>query len=237
MFRATAARMTNFNINVISDPICPWCYIGKVRLEKAISLWKTTVPNGEQDSFTVTWHPFYLDPSLPKKGVDYLTLLSARYGKERAEAATKRIVAVGEAEGLKMGNVGKKGNTRDAHRLIHLGITKSNEMQDKVVTELFKSHFENHGDITERQVLIDAGVKAGLDKEEVAGWLESDKGGKEVDRGVEEAMIKDVHGVPNFTINGKYVLEGAQEPQTFLQAFVRAKMAAEDVSVSQGQTC
>ena len=96
-------------------------------------------------------------------------------------------------------------------------------MQTRVIEELFAAYFENEKDITSQEILIEAGVKAGLDEKETKSWLESGKGGAEVDREVQNAVHQNIHGVPNFTINGKFELSGAQEPAAFVQLFERLK--------------
>lgn len=215
------------------------CYVGKNRLENAIKAYKQTVPGGSDDTFTITWHPFYLDPSLPKKGVDPEAHLGNKYGLERTKMMRSRIRTLAAAEGLPFKSEGKIGNTRDAHRLLQLAKSKSLDVQNRTVAELFRSHFEEGGDVTSWDMLIAAAEKAGLDRGEAKKWLEEGTGGEEVDREVQEAYRQEVHGVPNFTIQGKYQLEGAQDPETFVRAFVLAKAAAEDVSGSseQGPTC
>ncbi|KAK1753071.1 DSBA-like thioredoxin domain-containing protein [Echria macrotheca] len=231
--------MTTFNIKVVSDAICPWCYLGKVRLEKAISIYQKTVPGGDKDSFKISWHPFYLDPALPKTPVDNKTHLANKFGPGRAAMIMARLQSMGAAEGLNFTMEGKVGNTRDAHRLVQLAKTKSNELENKVILELFKSYFEQGGDITSLDMLTSAGERAGLDKSEVRKWLEDGKGGDAVDREVEEAYRKGISGVPNFTINDRYDLSGAQEPETFVAEFLRAKQSALGVSTtsSEGMTC
>lgn len=144
-----------------------------------------------------------------------------------------RLKAIGESEGIKFSLNGRIGNTRDAHRLIQLAKTKSNEMQDKAVAALFALHHEEDGDVSSREYLVAAAERAGLDKAEVEGWLSSEKGGEEVDREVEEAQRMGVRGVPHFIINGRAELSGAQDPETFVREFLRVKAAApgeEDVS-------
>ncbi len=96
-------------------------------------------------------------------------------------------------------------------------------MQNAVVLQLFQSYFEADGDITALDTLLEAGVKGGLDRAEVRDWLETGEGGGQVDKEVEEAKEKGIHGVPHFTIQGKYVVDGAQDPQDFLEVFVRVK--------------
>lgn len=180
-------------------------------------------PAGKDDTFTIHWAPFYLDPSSPKVGVPITERMVQRVGPARLEAMQQRLALMGREEGIKFGFSGKVGNTRDSHRLIQLGKTKGEEVENRVVLELFKRFFEGDGDITSHDMLTEAAVEAGLDKAEVKDWLDSDKGGYEVDQEVQEAYAKDIHGVPHFTIQGKYEVDGAQDAQAFLQAFANAR--------------
>lgn len=202
-------------------------------------MYKKDVPGGANDTFNITWHPFYLDPSLPKVGIDRSVHLAKKFGPERMAMATTHLKTLGEAEGIKFSLQGKIGNTRDAHRLVQFAKTKSSESENRLISTLFKSHFEEDADITSQDVLVAVGEKAGLDRSEVKDWLEQGKGGQEVDREVDEAYGKGIHGVPNFTINGRYQVEGAQDAQKFLEVFARAKKASPDVSTgtSQGVSC
>jgi predicted DsbA family dithiol-disulfide isomerase len=213
--------------------------VGKKRLERAIETYRKTVPEAANDTFTISWHPFYLDPSLPKVGVDRNVVLAKRFGPERMAMAKAHLKAVGEAEGIKFSLQGKIGNTRDAHRLVQLAKTKSSDAENRVISTLFSSHFEEDADITSQDVLAAIGEKAGLDKAEVTEWLSQGRGGQEVDREVEEAYSRGISGVPNFTINGRYQIEGAQDVPSFLELFARAKKASPDVSTSasQGMSC
>lgn len=214
--------MTNFNISIVSDTVCPWCYIGKNKLERGISAYKSAHPN-TSDTFTTTWLPFYLNPGAPKVGIDKRQYYKSKFGDAKAEMIFERLRAVGGDVGINFSFGGKTGNTRDSHRLVQLGKTKGSDMEYKVVEELFRSYFENEMDITSHDVLKNAGVKAGLNEEEVRNWLESDKGGKEVDKEVEHAQTMGVSGVPNFTLQGKYEIGGAQDPHAFVQVFERIK--------------
>lgn len=117
----------------------------------------------------------------------------------------------------------RQGNTRDSHRLIQLGKTKGPQVQTRVIEELFAAYFENEKDITSQDVLIEVGVKAGLEEKEALEWLQSGKGGPEVDREVQEAVEQNISGVPNFTINDTFEIGGAQEPSAFVQLFERLK--------------
>ncbi|KAI9711346.1 MAG: hypothetical protein M1812_007195 [Candelaria pacifica] len=219
--------MTNFNIQIVSDTVCPWCYVGKQRLEKGIAAYKEAHPDSK-DTFSTTWLPFYLNPTASTESVDKRAYYKSKFGEGRTEQIFARLSEVGRADGIKFQFGGRTGNTRDSHRLIQLGKSKSPEVQTRVVEELFKSYFENEQDITSHQVLLEAGVKAGLDEAEVNEWLDSDKGGRQVDKEVREAQLSDIHGVPNFTIQGNYEIGGAQEPAAFVQIFeqIRASGAA-----------
>ncbi|KAI1441354.1 DSBA oxidoreductase [Annulohypoxylon stygium] len=215
--------MTNIRIKIVSDTVCPWCYIGKKRVDKAIDLYRKVYPGAKDDTFTITWAPFYLDPTSPKVGVPITDRMVQRFGPERLAALQQRLTTIGREEGINFSFRGKVGNTRDSHRVIQLGKIKGNEVENRVVLELFKSYFEGEGDITSHDTLIDAAEKAGLDKAEVKEWLDTGKGGKEVDEEVQEAVAKDIHGVPHFTVQGKYEVDGAQDAQAFLEAFSRVK--------------
>lgn len=111
-------------------------------------------------------------------------------------------------------------------------------MQTRVIEELFAGYFENQMDITSHAAILEAAVKAGLDKSEAKAWLDSDKGGPEVDKEVQDAYAKGIHGVPNFTINGKFEVGGAQEPAAFVQLFERIKrQEGGAVAVNSGSKC
>lgn len=167
---------------------------------------------------------------MPKAGVERDVFLGKRYGPEGLASATAYLKRLGEAEGIKFSLKAKIVNSHDAHRLVQLGKTKSTEVENRVISMLFKKYFEEDADIASHSVLAAIGEQVGLDGAEVKDWLSQGQGGREVDREVEEASRKGIHGVPNFTINGRYQLEGAQDVRKFLEVFVRAREAAPDVS-------
>jgi len=226
MFRPTVRRMTTFNIEVVSDSVCPWCYVGKKKLDAAIAEYKQRHPDSG-DTFSTTWMPFYLNPGAPKLGIDKTAYFNKRFGEERSAVIFERLAQTGKENGINFKFGGKTGNTRDSHRLIQLGKSKSPEIQTKVVEQLFAAYFENEGDITSHEVLLSAAVKAGLGEEEAKDWLATDKGGKAVDEEVEQARLNQVTGVPNFTIQGKYEVGGAQDSGVFLRLFEKIKATEE----------
>lgn len=219
-FRSTVRNMTKYNISIVSDTVCPWCYVGKNRLELAIKQHLSTNP---EDTFTTSWHPFYLNPDAPLVSTDKQALYAAKFGAQRTQVMQAHLARLGKDIGINFKYGGRTGNTRDSHRLIQLGKTKGEGVQTRVVEELFAAYFENEEDITDREVLVSRAVRAGLEEKEVREWMESGAGGEEVDREVMEAKRKFVTGVPNFTINGRFEIQGAEEPQKFIQVFGEIK--------------
>lgn len=215
--------MTQFNINIISDPVCPFCYLGKKRLDKGIELYRKVYPGGKNDTFNISWSAFYLDPELPQVGTPLAGHMERKFGKDRVPAVRERLRKHGLQDGINFNPDSKIGHTRNAHRLIQFAKTMGNEAENRVVMELFHAYFEEGGDITSFDLLTDVAVKAGFDRAEASDWLRSDQGGKEVDQEVEAANALGIHGVPNFTIQGDWKVDGAQDPQDFMEAIVAAK--------------
>ncbi|KUI61676.1 Uncharacterized protein YwbO [Cytospora mali] len=219
--------MTAFNINIVSDPICPFCYLGKRRLDRAIDVYKKTIPGGSEDTFNITWKPYYLDPTLPKgKSFPVLECMAQKFGADHQEAITQHLSRMGQTEGICFSFQGKLGNTTDAHRLVQLARTKGGDVQHKLMAEMMKGYFEEGADITSHEMLLSAGEKAGLDAAEAKQWLEEGKGGGKVDEEVEWAYSKGIRGVPHFIINDRFEVGGAQEVDAFLSEFLKAKEAA-----------
>ncbi|KAE8372281.1 DSBA-like thioredoxin domain-containing protein [Aspergillus bertholletiae] len=229
--------MTNINIRVISDPVCPACYLGKSRLERAISLYRKTYPGGENDTFTLSWHPFYLDPRAPRKGINIKEYLASRMSPAQMKIMTAHMAEMGRAEGLNYTFDGKFGHTRDAHRVVQLAKTKGSEVENRVVGTIMKSFFEEGGDITSKEMLVEAAVHGGLERGETANWLNEGKGGNTVDKEVEAAVLKGVKGVPRFYIDEKYEVYGAQDVEEFLQQIILAKDGAKRTKSKEGITC
>jgi predicted DsbA family dithiol-disulfide isomerase len=174
-------------------------------------------------------------------------MYAAKFGPERRTAIFSRLSAVGETEGIKFNFGGNTGKTRDSHRLLwyagQLEEAKRGEggvaaasppssgsattvvggLQTRVAEKLFRAYFEDEKNITDPRVLLEAGVEAGLDREEVKKLLDSEDGGAEVDSEAKTAARRLVTGVPYFSIQGKYSVEGADEPETFLEVFEQVK--------------
>jgi predicted DsbA family dithiol-disulfide isomerase len=207
----------NLTIDVISDVICPWCYIGKRRLEKAIAAF-----NGQHD-FRVRWHPFQLNPLMPKEGISRREYRIKKFGSwERSMQLDANIVAVGKGEGIHFDfdRMERTPKTLDAHRLIWLADQQG--IQDPVVESLFRSYFTEARDISNRPTLIDVVAEVGLDRQRVKSVLDSDEGLNEIKAANEQAQRFRVDGVPFFILNGEIKLSGAQPPDVFLAAINQA---------------
>jgi predicted DsbA family dithiol-disulfide isomerase len=210
-------------IDVISDVICPWCFIGKRRLEKALS----------GRPAMVRWHPFQLNPDMPREGIDRKSYRIAKFGSwERSQELDARVAAAGEDEGIafNFGRMARTPNTLDAHRIIWLAGERG--VQDAVVETLFLAYFTEGEDLSDRATLAEVAADAGLDRAEVYELLASDKGIDVVQAGEEQARRLGVSGVPFFVVNGRVALSGAQPPELFRQAFEQAEEA-----VVAGEAC
>ncbi len=208
-------------IDVISDSICPWCFIGKRRLEKALA----ERPDLDVE---IVWRPFQLNPETPAEGYDRKEYLEAKFGdKEQAKGVYKMVRAAAEEEGLDFALETQKRlpNTIDSHRLNHWAHTAG--VQDAVVEGLFRKYFIEGEDIGDPEVLISVAEDAGMEADVVRKLLEGD-----ADRDLvlkEEAVARNmgVTGVPCFIVDKKLALVGAQEPDMLLRAIDHALAQAD----------
>jgi predicted DsbA family dithiol-disulfide isomerase len=202
------------DVEIISDTICPWCFVGRRRLEKAIQSAK-----GEHD-IRITWRPFELNPAMPREGMNRKEYYEKKFGGGKTvEEMSRRMLAVGAQEGIPfaLDRIEKTPNTFDAHRLVWFASRK--ERGDELVNGLFRAFFTQGRDIGDRAVLADVGAEAGLDRTEVERFLASDEGTKEVRAEQRKARESGVDAVPTFIIGGKVAVTGAQSPEVFLEAF------------------
>jgi predicted DsbA family dithiol-disulfide isomerase len=207
----------NLTIDIISDVICPWCYIGKRRLEKAIA-----ALDG-QHGVRVHWLPFQLNPTMPKDGISRRDYRIKKFGSwERSLELDAQVAAAGKAEGIDFAfdRMERTPNTMDAHRLVWLADKQG--VQDAVVEALFKAYFTEGRDISNRDVLIDVVAEAGLDRSQAESVLNSSDGTEAIKEADELSRRHQVGGVPFFIINGEVTLSGAQRPDAFLEAFKQA---------------
>jgi predicted DsbA family dithiol-disulfide isomerase len=203
-------------LSVVSDAICPWCYVGKRRLEQAIALMDGVQP------VRVVWRPFELNPQMPKQGIERREYRMRKFGSwERSLAMDAQLTEVGRSVGIafRYDLMLRTPNTFDAHRLIwltgHLGV------QDAMVETLFRGYFCEGRDIGDTVVLAELAATAGIDREQAAAFLKSDSGAAEVSAEEEVAIRAGLSGVPTFVRDGRVLFSGAQPPETIAQALIR----------------
>ena len=196
-------------LDIISDPICPWCYIGKAQLDRAIA--ETGV-----NPFDIGWRIFQLNPDMPAEGMDRRSYLEAKFGgPERAKEIYARIEKAAAEAGIAVhfDRIGRTPNTMDAHRLIRWSRTTGH--QHDLVGRLFVDYFERGRDISDHEVLVEAAAAVGMERDVVSRLLagEADRDQlREEDRAAREMGV---NGVPCFVVGGRYVLQGAQPAETW----------------------
>lgn len=212
--------MPELRIDVWSDIACPWCFVGKRRLEQALEQF----PHAEQ--IRVTWRAFELDPAAPKErdpAVSHVERIAKKYGMsvEQARRNSDRLVQIARAEGLAFDFEHlRSGNTFDAHRLVHLG--RERGLQDAVKERFLKAYLEQGALMSDPGTLTRLAVEAGLDEGEVADVLASDQFAEAVRDDEDEARQLGINGVPCFVFDGRFAVSGAQAPQVLLSALHQA---------------
>ncbi|WP_424939868.1 DsbA family oxidoreductase [Aliiroseovarius sp. S253] len=212
-------------LDIFSDPICPWCYIGKTRLDFALE----TRPN---HPFQVQWHPFQLNPEMPPEGMDRRTYLENKFGgQEKAVKAYMPVIEEAAASGVEINleDIKRTPNTMNAHRVIHWAGLESK--QNAVVDRLFRAYFVDGRDIGESEVLCDVASGAGMDGEMVARLLASSADASDLLARDMDARQKGVNSVPTFLIANQHVVPGAQPIKLWQQVIddITAQLDADDV--------
>ena len=203
-------------IDIYSDIVCPWCYVGKRRLERAL----TSVGS----DIHVIWRPFQLNPTMPSDGMDRTTYLKAKFGSlEAFGRMEEQLLAAGTDEQIPFAfeKIQLTPNTFAAHRLVWHAAQQGK--QDEVVENLFRAYFLEGNNIGDLKILTHVAAEAGLDRTETESFLASDKGAAEV-KG-EEAVGRrlGIRGVPYFILNGTISISGAQPPDIFVSALQQAE--------------
>ena len=208
-------------IDVVSDIVCPWCFIGKHRLEKAIAL-NPDIP------VEVHWRPYFLNDWIPREGISREQYLTTKFdSSERYKGIAQRVSAAAAAEGLTyaMDKISRQPNTLDAHRLIRWAdeIGKAAEMKQR----LMDLYFTEGADLTSHTVLAQAAADIGLDAEATRKALASDKDVAEIEREALSAKEAGIDGVPCFIFGGKFAISGAQAPEDLAEAIARMAQTAD----------
>jgi predicted DsbA family dithiol-disulfide isomerase len=203
-------------IDMVSDVVCPWCFIGKRRLEKAIAL-KPDIP------VVVRFHPYFLNPWVPREGMSREEYLTTKFGSpERYRAIAQRVAQAAADEGLSyvLDGIKRQPNTLDCHRLI----LWAGEAGDagRMKQRLMDLYFAEGGDLSDREVLVAAAAACGLDGERVRSRLAGDEDVARVEREANSAKDAGIDGVPCFIFGGLLAVSGAQAPEHLAQAIERA---------------
>ncbi|MBO9124509.1 MULTISPECIES: DsbA family oxidoreductase [unclassified Rhizobium] len=218
--------MERIVIDVVSDVVCPWCYLGKARLELAIAEVQDEV------GVDVNWRPYRLNPDYPPEGVDQKAALEKKLGgAERVAEGHKMLAELGREVGINFNfDAIKIGpNTLDAHRLIHWAMIEDRDKADRVVDGLFKANFEQGLNVGDHAVLLDIAEKSGLDRAVTASLLASEADKGLVVEEIESAQKMGVNGVPFFIFDQQYAVSGAQTPDVIagaLRDIAKAKAEA-----------
>ena len=205
------------NLEIFSDLICPWCFIGKRRLDEALA-------TGVGEGVNIIWRAYQLYPNVPVEGMDRAEFVRIRYRGADQSGARAQIEAEAQRIGINMSFSGieRMPNTFLGHRLVHHA--REQGVQHQISDALFSAYFEQGRDVGDINVLLDVAENEGLDRQTTADYLASDEGMDAVRREIERASAIGVTGVPCFIFAGAYALPGAQEPDVIAQVIERAKV-------------
>jgi predicted DsbA family dithiol-disulfide isomerase len=212
-------------IDVISDVVCPWCFIGRRRLAEALALYGEKEPGFRP---LVSWHPFQLNPDLPAEGIDRRAYLEAKFGgPERAAQIYDRVRAAGRTVGIDFAfeRIHRQPNTRDAHRLISWA--QSRGSAEELVERLFRAYFLEGRFVGDRGVLAEIAGEAGLAADDARAYLESDAGADTIDAMDRRVRELGVTGVPFFIFAGRVAVSGAHEAPALVTAMTQAAAGGE----------
>ncbi|TPL05716.1 MULTISPECIES: DsbA family protein [unclassified Mesorhizobium] len=211
----------SITVDVVSDVVCPWCFIGQRRLDKAIA-------SASDVDVHVSWRPFQLDPTIPPGGMDRRQYMLGKFGsEERIQQIHARIEPLGEAEGIHFafGAIKVAANTLDAHRVIRWAGAAGEDVQNRLVRRLFQLNFEEGVNIGDHAVLVKAAGEAGMDASVVETLLPTDADVEAVRNEIATASRMGITGVPCFLLEGKYAVMGAQDADTLADAIRQVAQA------------
>jgi predicted DsbA family dithiol-disulfide isomerase len=208
------------HIDIVSDVVCPWCFIGKRRLEKALAMRPGLEPE-------ITWHPFQLNPDMPEDGMTRSSYIAAKFGDSAHSRRIHRAIAeAGESVGIDFAfeRITRSPNTRNAHRLVRFASRAG--LGGAVVDGLFRGYFLEGRDLGDRASLTAIATEAGLDRSDVSAFLASPAERDEIIAEDRNARRLGINAVPCFIFAGQYAVSGAQEPEFFLPVFDLVQNAA-----------
>lgn len=208
-------------LEIISDPVCPWCYLGVANLMRALAA-------RDAHPFALSWRPYQLNPEIPPEGMDRARYLAAKFpDPAQVEAMHARVAAMGAEAGItfRFERIARSPNTLDAHRLIRWAGAEG--VQTRVATALFRRYFEDGEDISAPPVLVAAAAEAGMDAAVVTRLLAGEADRADVAAEAEAARAMGVTGVPTFLIGGRYAVAGAQPVEVWTRVADEIEAATE----------
>jgi predicted DsbA family dithiol-disulfide isomerase len=206
-------------LEIVSDVVCPWCYIGKAGLDRALA--------EAANPFTIRWRPFQLNPDMPPGGMDHRAYYAAKFGEDRAQAIRERVTEAGRAVGvvIDFGRIERAPNSLDAHRLLRWA--EAEGVQHALAGILFRRYFTEGEDVGDRAVLATAAEEAGMDPTVAARLLAGDADRASVAEEAAAAAEMGVTGVPCFLLGGRYAISGAQPPEVWTRLIAELDAARE----------
>jgi predicted DsbA family dithiol-disulfide isomerase len=221
--------MQKIKIDIVSDVVCPWCYIGKRRIEKAMT------ELSDQFEFQVSYLPFELNPQTPKEGFNQKEYLTKKFGsEEKYNQITSHVASVAAEEGLKF-DFSKQivsPNTRDAHRILLFAKQEGKQLAAKEA--FMKAYFEDGVDLTKKENLLAISEQVGLNPQRITALLDSEEGLAEVIMSEQANHQRGISGVPYYIINNQYGISGAQSSEVFVQALTQI---GNQRVTSEGEAC
>jgi len=202
--------MDTLKIDIVSDIVCPWCVIGFKNLKKAMHELQTEL------NFEISWKPYELHPEIPQEGYDKKLYMQQKFGSSNGRSAYNEITKIGESVGFEF-NFSKTEripNTFMAHRL--LWKAEQYNLQTELSEALFRAYFSEGLNIGSKEILAEVSETVGMDKEEIINFLDSKEGGQEIADLEMNFIEKSIGAVPTYFINDKYIIQGGQEPETFV---------------------
>jgi len=217
-------------IDIVSDVVCPWCYVGKRRLESALD------ELGNPTDVEITWHPFQLDPTIPEEGLDRKKYFIKKFGDEgRIQQMSEHLTQVGEQVGIDfhLDEIPNAINTFPLHKLLH--VAGQEGFQPEAEEMLFRAYFTDGKDLRDTSVLVELFSKYGWDSEKVTQILADEAIAYAVRQEINHYQSIGVSGVPFFIVNNKYGISGAQPSEIFVKAL--ATVRDEMIQAVQGDVC
>ena len=216
-------------VEIWSDVVCPWCYIGKRKFEAALAEYE------HADQVEIVWKPYQLDPTAPPGAATPVREGYAKKfgGHERADEIIANVTGVAAGVGLDFRmDIALRANTRDAHRLIAFAGERQGAMKER----LLQAYFTQGLNIGDHDTLAELAAEVGLDRGRVIALLDSDEGLAELNHELAEAREADITAVPTFVFDGRWAMPGAQEPEMFLRAFRRVEeIRAEEIRANEAE--